>query len=41
MAFSIALKADLSNGLINNCLASGTEMFARLTSGVSTCSMIP
>ncbi len=34
IAFSIPLKQLLSNGLINNCLASGTEIVASCFKGV-------
>lgn len=34
IAFSIAPRHDLSNGLIDSCLASGTDIFAKLLSGV-------
>ena len=36
IAFSIAPRHDLSNGLIDNCLASGIDIFAKLLSGVGT-----
>ena len=36
IAFSIADKQLLSNGLINNCLASGTDIVASCFNGVGT-----